>query len=266
MKTVYLCLLRTALFVALSGAFYTEASAVPKQEFYELRIYQLKSREQEERVDKFLQVAFLPALHRSGIRQAGVFKPIGNDTAQIRRIYILIPFHSLDQFTALPGILEKDAQFKLDGKDYLDAVYNDPPYIRIESILLQAFPGMPKLEAPVALKASPSEKIYELRSYESPTENLFRNKVEMFNQGDEIGIFKRLGFNAVFYSSVISGRHMPNLMYMISFEDMASREAHWKTFDKDPAWNKLLSTSPVYKQNVSHIDVVFLHPAEYSDL
>jgi NIPSNAP protein len=236
-----------------------------RQEFYHIRVYLLKTAEQEARVDSFLQNAYLPALHRLGIRRIGVFKPISNDTAMIRRIFVLIPFHSLEQFAGLPGLLEKDPQFLLDGKSYLDASHTDPPYVRIESTLLKAFPGMPVLEAPASLKAAPSEKIYELRSYEGPTEHLFDNKVRMFNEGGEISLFKRLRFNAVFYASVLSGSHMPNLMYMTSFESMASREQHWKTFGEDPFWKKLLA-SPEYQHNVSHVDIVFLHPAIYSDL
>jgi len=124
---------------------------------------------------------------------------------------------------------------------------------------------MPRLEAPTALKTPASERIYELRSYEGPTEKYFANKVQMFNEGGEVPLFKRLEFNAVFYASVLSGTHMPNLMYMTTFENMASREAHWKTFGADPFW-KQLSASPEYQHNVSHIDIVFLHPAAYSDL
>lgn len=262
----------TSLFSLLFGLFFSHANAGPaiktgsaKQEFYNIRVYQLKTKEQEASVDSFLQMAFLPALHRLGIRQAGVFKPIGNDTALIRRIYVLIPFHSLEQFAGLPGSLEKDPLFLSDGKNYLGASHSDPPYVRIESTLLYAFPGMPRLEAPADLKTAPSEKIYELRSYEGPTERLFDNKVRMFNEGGEISLFKRLGFNAVFYASVIAGSHMPNLMYMTSFESMASREQHWKIFGEDPFWKKL-SASPEYQHNVSHIDIVFLHPASYSDL
>jgi len=87
----------------------------------------------------------------------------------------------------------------------------------------------------------------------------------MFNKGDEIGLFKKLGFNAVFYASVLSGAHMPNLMYMTSFDDMASREAHWKAFFADPHWKQLVA-DPQYQHNVSHVDIIFLHPAAYSDL
>ncbi|MBS1661242.1 MAG: NIPSNAP family protein [Bacteroidetes bacterium] len=241
------------------------SATAPKQEFYSIRVYQLKNKEQEARVEKYLQSALLPALHRSGISEVGVFKPIGNDTASIRKIYVLIPLKTLEQFTGLTAALNKDAQYLTDGKDYLDVNYDDPSYVRIESILLQAFPEMPRHAVPTALQGPKSERIYELRSYEGPSEKYFANKVRMFNEGGEVPLFQRLGFNAVFYASVLAGSHMPNLMYMTSFDNMASREAHWKTFGADPYW-KELSGKAEYQHNVSHIDIVFLHPAEYSDL
>jgi hypothetical protein len=237
----------------------------PKQEFYTIRVYQLKNKDQEERVEKFLQTAFLPALHRSGIPEIGVFKPIGNDTAAIRKIYVLIPGKTLEQLATLSRSLDKDAQYQADGKDYIDAAHDNPPYIRMESILLQAFPEMPRHAVPGALQGPRSERVYELRSYEGPTEKYYANKVRMFNEGGEVPLFQRLGFNAVFYASVIAGSHMPNLMYMTSFDNMASREQHWKTFGEDPFWKKLVA-APEYQHNVSHADIIFLHPTTYSDL
>ena len=115
------------------------ATTSPSQEFYVIRVYQLKTADQEARVDNHLQLALLPALHRQGITDIGVFKPVGNDTAAIRRIYLLIPFRNLEQYTGLTAALAKDAQYLADGKGYLDATYDDPPYVRFESILLQAF-------------------------------------------------------------------------------------------------------------------------------
>jgi hypothetical protein len=243
----------------------TFAPLAAKQEFFSLRIYQLKNKEQEDRVDAYLKNALLPALHRLGIPEVGVFRPVGNDTAAIRRIYVLIPVRSPEQLATLPASLALDALYRADGKDYLEATFDNSPYLRIESILLQAFPDMPRHKAPKALQGPIAERVYELRSYESPTEKYFTSKVKMFNEGGEIGLFQKLGFNAVFYSSVLSGAHMPNLMYMTSFDNMAAREEHWKTFGNDPFW-KALSASPEYQHNVSHIDIVFLHPAEYSDL
>jgi hypothetical protein len=257
--------MRNRLLAAFLILHFSVSAASPKQEFYSIRIYQLKNKEQENRVEKFLQNALLPALHRSGIAEIGVFKPIGNDTASIRRIYVLIPLKTIEQYFRLESLLGKDAQYGVDGKDYLDAPYDNPPYTRMESILLQAFPDMPRHAAPTALKTTHAERIYELRSYEGPTEKYLVSKVKMFNEGGEIPLFQRLGFNAIFYASVLAGSHMPNLMYMTSFDDMASRDAHWKTFFEDPFWKKLVAT-PEYQHNVSHVDIVFLHPADYSDL
>jgi hypothetical protein len=234
------------------------------QEFYQVKIYLYKTKDQESRIDQFLKTAFLPALHRAGIDKIGVFKPLTNDTSEIRRTYLLIPFSTLNKVLQLNQTLEKDKQYQSDGKDYLDAQYTDPPYLRIESILLQAFPGMPRFGIP-DLKTAASERIYELRSYEGATEKIHANKLRMFNEGGEIPLFKSLGFNAVFYAEVLSGSHMPNLMYMTSFDNMASHDEHWKAFGANPEWKKL-SGDPIYKNNVSHIDIVLMHPADYSDL
>lgn len=123
---------------------------------------------------------------------------------------------------------------------------------------------MPKIEKS-GLTGSKGNRVYELRSYESATEKIFKNKVRMFNQGGEIALFQRLGFNAIFYGEVIFGSKMPNLMYMTSFENKAARDEHWKTFGNDPEWKKL-SSLPEYQNNVSKIEIVYLTPADYSDL
>ncbi len=239
--------------------------APPKNEFFAIRLYHLKTAQQEARVDTFLQQALLPALHRQNITGIGVFKAVGNDTAAVRRIYVFIPLKDLDQFASLPDRLVKDPQYLADGRSYLNAGYDDPPYVRVESILLKAFPDMPQHAAPWSAQGYSADRIYELRSYEGPTEQYFANKVQMFNQGGEVTLFNKLGFHAVFYASVLSGAHMPNLMYMTSFDNMAARDDHWKTFGADPTW-KSLSSSPQYQHNVSHIDDIFLHAAPYSEL
>ncbi len=236
----------------------------PKQEYYAIRVYQLRTPEQQTLTETYLEKALLPALHRQGISDIGVFTPIGNDTAATRKIYVLIPFKSLEQYLNLPAALEKDSRYAQDGKDYIDAAYDNTPFTRTETILLQAFPGMPQHAKP-SLAHDKNSTVYELRSYEAPTEKLLDSKIRMFNKGDEIGIFQRLGFNAVFYATVLSGAHMPNLMYMTSFDNIQAREQHWKAFGDDPAWKQLLA-APEYQHNVSHADIILLHPTLFSDL
>jgi hypothetical protein len=242
----------------------TVAGAAPKREFYEIKIYHVANSTQEQRVEKFLKDAYLPALHRAGITKVGVFKPVETDTTFGKRIYVLTPFTSMDQFVKLPETLQKDKQYESLGTDYLNAPYDNPPYARIETILLQAFTRMTQLEVP-KLSTPVTERIYELRSYEGHTEKIYQNKVKMFNDGNEVALFKRLGFNAVFYAEVISGSRMPNLMYMTTFTNQASRDEHWKAFSSDPEW-KTLSGMSEYQHNVSKINIYFLRPVGYSDI
>lgn len=262
MKTIFQKLILFSLSLILFS--FTTAS---KRDFYQIKIYHLKSKEQENKLDLFLQNAYLPALHRAGISKVGVFKPIleaGATEPAERLVYVFIPFKSEKEFFKLESKLATDSKYALDGKDYIDAPYDNVPYTRIESILLSAFTGQPNFAMP-ALKSPKSERIYELRSYESATEKLYINKVEMFNKGDEVGLFKRLGFNAVFYGEVLSGAQMPNLMYLTTFENKADRDAHWKTFVDDPAWIKL-KAMPEFQNNVSRNDTRFLRPTDYSDI
>jgi hypothetical protein len=235
-----------------------------QRQYIELRVYHFADTAQLNSVNHFLQAAYLPALHKQGIKTVGVFTAIGNDTAADKRIYVLTPFSSLKKMEELPRKLEKDAQYQEDGAAYLNAAYNGTPYKRYETILLQAFEFMPAVAKP-ELAGDKSNRVYELRSYEGPTEKFYKNKVQMFNQGGEIDIFKRLGFNAVFYGEVLFGSRMPNLMYMTSFENKAARDAHWKAFGEDAAWKKL-SAMPEYKNNVSRNEIVFLTPTDFSDL
>ena len=239
-------------------------AAPPKREFYEIKIYHLKNADQEARVEAFLKDAYVPAAHRAGIKNVGVFKPVATDTMAGKLIYVLTPIKSLDLLLTLPKTLDKDAAYASAGKDYIEANYKTPPYARFESIVLQAFTDAPAHMKP-NLTGPKSERVYELRSYEGHTEKIYQNKVKMFNAGGEVPLFARLGFNAVFYGEVIVGSHMPNLMYMTTFENKASRDAHWKSFTEDAEWNKL-KVNPEYQNNVSKNTSFFLYPTEYSDI
>jgi len=260
MKKLSNCLLFVVSFMAVHAA-----PAPNKPEFYAIRIYLLKTAQQEARADSFLQQAFLPALHRQNITGIGVFKGVDNDTAAVRHLYVFIPLKNLDEYTDVLARLSADESYHAAGLSFCDAPYDNPAYIRMETILLKAFPDMPHHAAPWAGQPYSPDRIYELRSYEGPGDGYFANKVQMFNQGGEITLFDKLGFHAVFYASVLSGAHMPNLMYMTSFENMAARDDHWKAFGADPTW-KSLSSSPQYQHNVSHIDDIFLHAVPYSEL
>ena len=248
---------------ALSSSLTGYSTAPVKQEYYEIRIYHIADKAQEGRVDSFLKEVYLPALHRAGIQKIGVFKPVESDTAFGKLIYLFIPFRTIDQFAQLPELVRKDKVYEEAGKSFLDADYNDPPYLRYESILLKAFLDKPQFAAPEYISPV-TERIYELRSYESATEAKAIKKIQMFNQGGEIKLFDQLGFNAVFFGEVLIGSHKPNLMYMITFSDMASHDTHWKAFVAHSEW-KRLSSLEEYKHTVSKPNPYLLHPTSYSD-
>ncbi len=232
------------------------------REYYQIRIYHLKTDAQASTVETYLEKALLPALHDAGVNNVGVFKPAINDTTG-QRVYVLIPYRSFGDIPAIEEKVQQRLQSSAAAQTYRDATFENAPYQRMEIILLNAFKLHPKLTKP-SLKGPRADRVYELRSYEGHTEKIFQNKVHMFNEGGEIALFERLGFNAIFYGEVIAGARMPNLMYMTSFENMAERDQHWKTFGADPEWKKL-SSMPMYQKNVSHIDIHLLRPTSYSD-
>ena len=253
---------RSLILMAFIALFSVSAMAVSR-DYYQIQVFRLTGKAQEEKLDNYLKNAYLPAVHRAGIQKVGVFKPIESDTTSGKRVYVWMSFKSLDQFAKIQDVLQQDKVFQEKGIDFLGAPFDQKPFIRKESILLQAFVGAPHFVIP-RYSTAPSQRIYELRSYEGPTDNLFRQKTKMFNEGGEIKLFNTLGFNAVFNAAVISGSTMPNLMYMTSFSDMASHDAHWKTFGNHPDWKKL-SSMEEYKNTVSKAVILLLHPTDYSD-
>ncbi len=247
-------------FIALSFRSFGAA----KQQYYEIRIYTISGPAQEKMVDAYLKDAYIPALHRAGISKVGVFKPVETDTAGYGKlVYLFIPFKTMQQYAELPGILEKDKVYTAAGKSFVDAPFDNPPYQRHQSILLKAFLFMPEFAAP-SFTTPVSERIYELRSYESATEAKAAKKIDMFNQGGEIALFEKLKFNAVFYGEALAGNQKPNLMYMTTFSDMKSHDELWKAFGGSPEWKKI-SGLEEYKNTVSTIHVHLLHPTSYSD-
>ena len=240
-----------------------ESNNKEKQEYYRITVYHFATADQEKVLDNYLEKALLPSLHKNKFEHIGVFKPIANDTAADKIIYVYIHSKTIDGLLDIDNLLNANDDYKTAAKEYTDAAYNTPPYSRYEIILLKAFRLAQTMNLP-NLKSPKNEHIYELRSYESATDGLYKSKVHMFNEGDEIGLFKKLEFNAVFYADVLSGSKMPNLMYMTCFENMPARDAHWKSFVDSPEWKRLVAL-PEYQHNLSKLDIIMMHAAPYSD-
>ncbi len=235
----------------------------PREIFFELRVYNLADKKQEAELDAYLERAFLPGLKRNHVRDIGVFKHIPEIQDSLRQVFVLYAIEGLDRVSELRKTLTGDSVLLQNGQDFLQAPHDSPPYQRLEVILMKPFKDMPFLR-PTSLEGPRDKRVYELRSYESPTEALFSNKVEMFNEGGEVELFEDLGFNAVFYGEVIAGSRMPNLMYMTTFTNMEIRDSLWNVFFESPKWKALIN-DPFYANNVNKADIFLLTPTSYSD-
>lgn len=252
----------TGLTSTLSSTMAAESSKNVKPEYYEWRTYSLKNAEQLALVERHWAKAAIPALNRLGVPNVGTFREQTSSPAP--KFYVLLTYNSLEQFNSVNAKLATDAQYLKDGAEYLGVEAKSPAYERIESTLMVAFDGMPKLEVP-KLKGQP--RVFVLRTYESHNETAGKKKIEMFNTGGEIEIFRRTGLTPVFFGETIIGTSRPNLTYLLVFKDMADHDKSWATFRVDPAWVKLKSI-PEYADAkiVSKITKTFVVPAEGSQI
>jgi len=233
------------------------------REFYELRLYHLRRGPKQKLFDDFYREAALPAMNRAGIGPVGVFNvAYGPDSPTM---HVLMPHWSIDSFGVALDRVRSDPEYQKAGAEFINAPPTDPSYVRVESSLLVAFEGMPKLEAPPAAKEN-KPRLFELRTYESHSKKANKKKIEMFNNA-ELAIFRRTGLQPVFFGETLIGPKMPNLTYMLVFENMAEREKNWGAFASDPEWKKLSST-PGYMdaEIVTNISNVFLRPTAYSQI
>ncbi len=230
------------------------------REFYELRRYHLRRGPKQKLFDEFYEHAAIPAMGRAGLGPIGVFSVmVGPDSPTM---YVLIPHASPESVVTANDRVRSDPEYHRAGAEFINAPATDPAYVRVESSLMAAIAGVPKVEVP---RANPG-RIFELRTYESHSKQANKKKIEMFNTG-ELAIFRRTGLQPVFFGETLIGSRMPNLTYMLTFEDMAAREKNWKTFVGDPEWKKL-STTPGYTdpEIVSNISNLFLRPMGYSQI
>jgi hypothetical protein len=236
-----------------------ESSEKPPREFYELRLYHLRKGPKQKLFDDFYRQAAIPAMNRNGIASVGVFSIMtGQDSPSM---YVLLPHKSVESFVTSYDRLRSDPEYQKAGAEFINAPATDPSYVRVESSFMAAIEGIPRLEIP-----EKKSRMFELRTYESHSKKANKKKIEMFNQG-ELAIFRRVGLTPVFFGETLIGSRMPNLTYMLTFENMAAHDKNWGQFGPDPEWKKL-STTPGYTdaEIVTNISNVFLRPTAYSQI
>jgi len=245
---------------AVTGRAAAEAPTGRAREYYLLRRYNLQSGPQTRLTESYFSDALIPALGRMGMGPVGAFRlDFGEQTPAY---YLFIPGPRLDALSELDLRLPKDADFMKAAQPFWSATAAAPAFQRVESSLLAAFAGWPKVTPP----ASGSKRLLQMRTYESASNAGHVRKVEMFHSG-EFEIFLKAGFHPVFFGDTLVGSRMPNLTYMLSSADKADMDAKWELFRNDPAWKKL-STNPRYASDelVVNITNLILMPLACSQI
>lgn len=240
-----------------------QTPASKPHEFYQLRKYLLRSGPQTKLADTFFGEALIPALNRLGITPVGAFRlEFGPETPTT---YLLLPSPDLETLATLDLRLAADEQFMKAAGPFWSAPAAEPAFVRLESALLRSFDGWPRIVLP-RQTAAKAKRIFQLRTYESPTCGAHVRKVEMFHSG-EFEIFAKSGIQQVFYGDALVGPRLPHLTYMLAFSDIDELNSKWDAFRNNPDWKKLSASSRfAYEAIVSNIDNQLLTPAPYSQI
>lgn len=209
-------------------------------------------------LENFLKSVVVPGLNKLGCQPIGVFRP--KYGAHGSNVFMLVPHSTIESFLTAWDELAETPEYQAAANTEM----NEPLYERMESSLMSGFSHMPTVEVPEAIKGEKG-RIFEIRTYESHNRLKGKLKVEMFNEGGEIEIFRDVGLHPVFFGKTLSGPLMPNLIYMLGFKNMEERDKNWKQFSASPAWKKLRANDR-YAGTVSTITDNILVPTNFSQI
>jgi hypothetical protein len=239
------------------------------RELIEVRTYQFASPQKQQAYEQFLAEAGIAAINRAGIEPVGVLKLLAKDNPPLRLsadstdLRLVLPFKNLQAFIDLEDKLADDQPYQQAGKEILNDSQQEPTYTRYESTLLYAFPHFPQVQVPTRSQ----DRVLQMRRYESHNRERARKKVEMFDTGGEIAVFKHCGMNGVFFGEALAGVHLPSLTYMLAFESMEAQKKGWQEFSGDPGWRQL-NRDKQYKDTVMQPTIMnlLLRPATGSQI
>ena len=227
----------------------------------ELRYFHMRNGRQVERTTNYLRGGLLPACERHGIGPVGCFSAVVAPDSPF--ILTLASYPSVGAMEAFREKLTADKDFLAAADEYNSG--GEPGYVRMDSSLLRAFPSMPAVVPPPA-RENHAAHIFELRTYESPNDATLERKIRMFGDG-EIDIFRRCGMLTVFFGQTVIGSRMPNLTYMLAYDDLAARDKVWRAFPANPDWQKLRATPGLSDAEiVSNISNAILQPLAFSPI
>lgn len=255
----------TTLGLVAEEAAAQETESQNRRKFIELRTYTVSSAAKKEKLIEVLDEALIPALNRQNIKPVGVFwadkRLNDNKDTFDRNVFVLIQHDSADSFLQCSGKLFADSEFLDAAKPILNAEMREPLYTELKSTLMIGFKDCPAVEVPTLAP----ERILQLRYYKSYNFDRNAAKIRMFEKGGELALFRVKKMLPVFFGDTLFGDFMPNMTYMLSFENDEKRKAAWKAFVESPEW-AVMKDLPEYKDTANSIINIFLKPSPKSQV
>lgn len=221
------------------------AAAEKSRRVFLLEQFILKNGAQPARIHDYLSKGPVPAVSR--VHSGPIIVLEALVAAHMPQVAMIQGFDSIAQIFSL--------RQKLAGDKSLTGAFEnwergeEPPYESCSISLLEATDYCPEVKADPARK---TPRIFELRTYHSPTWRQLAALHERF-AGPEIRIFHRVGVHPILYTQTLFGQQMPNLTYLIPFDNLAEREKAWAAFGADPEWVKVRAESIAKHGQISSV-------------
>jgi hypothetical protein len=236
--------------------------AATKPQIIELRRFQLRNTQDNmvQRTNEYLGQVYVPALKKLASGPVGAF---GSFIGEGSPFTLLV-----SQFADIRAWEESSQKITAD-RDVAkasDTYFGGPlQYNRMDLSLLRGFSTMPGIETPSqGTGGDQKAHLFELRTYESNNSKTLARKIRMFDEG-EIGLFRKLGMIPVFFGEALTGKSLPNLTYMLAYDDISARDKAWTTFVNHPEWEKMKGQPGVSDAEiVSNISNSLLRPLPFS--
>ena len=236
------------------GAAAQTGSTARSRRVFVLEQYHLKNGTQPARIHEYLEKALLPAMKRAEARPAIFLEAL--ITPHMPQVASVSVYDSIEHMYSTRMKLASDSELLKAMQSWESAA--EQPYEHLSSTLLQATPYCPELMPD--REPRKTQRVFELRVYHSPTWRQLAALHERF-AGPEIKIFARSGIHPVLYSSGVFGQNLPNLTYLIPFDNLDAREKGWAAFGADPEWIKVRKESIDRSGQISSVMQMSLYRA-----
>src|SRR5579862_699330 len=230
------------------------AAAGKRTGIYVLENFFLQQGAQVARMHDYFSNIALPALGR--VHQGPKIILEALVAPHMPQMAVIVGHQSLEEMWGTHHKLGADKELSAAFEKWESAP--EPAFDQASRTVLEATEYSPEISALSDPPKTP--RVFELRVYHSPTWRQLKALHERF-AGPEIRIFHRVGIHPILYTSTLIGANLPNLTYLIPFDNLAAREKAWDAFGSDPEWLKVRKESIEQHGQISSVIQISLFKA-----